>query len=210
MSGREQASEGAAELDRRTRKTEQALLGAFAELFIQRRYDEIRVGDIVEEADVGRSTLYEHYRDKDELLIRSMSGFFDVLADAAREASDEESRKSIVRELVIVLDHFWQNRDAGRYLLSGPPARHLFPRLTRELAQRIEVRLQCRLRERGGEPRLPLRLIALQASEAQFGLIKAWLRGDSACSPAVLADGLRRSTLASVSALLGSAGDPDE
>jgi AcrR family transcriptional regulator len=197
LSGDSQAGRAAGDVDRRTRKTHDALLNAFNELMLDRRYDEFGVADIVEDADVGRSTFYEHYRGKDDLLVHSMSWMLDVLAEAAFGPGDGA-------ELEGLLAHFLENRDMGRYLLVGPPAREVLPRLVHELAQRIERRVEASLRERGTEPALPPRLIALQTAEAQFGLIKAWLRDPSPCAPAEVASGMRRSAAAGVAALLQS------
>ena len=57
--------------DRRVRRTRDALHRALIELMMQRAYDRITVSDVIARADVGRSTFYAHYRDKDELLVLS-------------------------------------------------------------------------------------------------------------------------------------------
>ncbi|WP_433492991.1 TetR/AcrR family transcriptional regulator [Nocardia grenadensis] len=57
--------------DRRVRRTRDALHRALIELMMQRPYDRITVSDVIARADVGRSTFYAHYRDKDELLVVS-------------------------------------------------------------------------------------------------------------------------------------------
>jgi len=54
--------------DRRTRKTRQTLRGALLTLLKEKRYEDITVQDIIERADVARSTFYIHYLDKDDLL----------------------------------------------------------------------------------------------------------------------------------------------
>jgi len=54
--------------DRRTRKTQHLLCDALLMLLKEKRYDEISVQDIIERADVARSTFYVHYVDKDDLL----------------------------------------------------------------------------------------------------------------------------------------------
>src|SRR6188474_2033865 len=54
--------------DRRTRRTRQLLRGAFVALLKEKRYEDISVQDIIERADVARSTFYVHYVDKDDLL----------------------------------------------------------------------------------------------------------------------------------------------
>ena len=54
--------------DRRTRKTRQLLRNTLLELLKEKRYEDISVQDIIERADVARSTFYVHYMDKDDLL----------------------------------------------------------------------------------------------------------------------------------------------
>ena len=55
-------------MDRRQRKTRQAIFSAFAELLSLKKYSVITVGDIIKKADVGRSTFYSHFDTKDYLL----------------------------------------------------------------------------------------------------------------------------------------------
>ncbi|MEV0436461.1 MULTISPECIES: TetR/AcrR family transcriptional regulator [Nocardia] len=61
--------------DRRVRRTRDALHRALIELMIERGYERVTVSDIIERADVGRSTFYAHYRDKDDLLLVSCTEF---------------------------------------------------------------------------------------------------------------------------------------
>src|SRR4051812_36054131 len=74
--------------DRRTARTRRALLAAFVALVQERRYEAIRVGDIVDEADVGRSTFYGHFKSKDDLLRQSMDWLLRILAEAAVPGGD--------------------------------------------------------------------------------------------------------------------------
>jgi len=55
-------------MDRRALRTRSALHHALIRLILERDYDEISVSDITEAADVGRSTFYTHFTDKDDLL----------------------------------------------------------------------------------------------------------------------------------------------
>lgn len=61
-------------IDRRSRRTRQALHQALIRLIVERGYDEITVADIAVAADTGRSTFYAHFTDKDDLL-RSAGGY---------------------------------------------------------------------------------------------------------------------------------------
>ncbi|HZS62638.1 MAG TPA: TetR/AcrR family transcriptional regulator [Gemmatimonadaceae bacterium] len=54
--------------DRRIQKTQALLQGALVDLVHERDYDAIPIKQILARANVGRSTFYAHFRDKDELL----------------------------------------------------------------------------------------------------------------------------------------------
>src|SRR5215472_18790764 len=58
--------------DRRIQKTEELLHRALASLIREKDYDSIVVKEILDRANVGRSTFYMHFRDKDDLLVSSI------------------------------------------------------------------------------------------------------------------------------------------
>jgi AcrR family transcriptional regulator len=58
--------------DRRVQKTQNLLREALHSLIGEKPYDSIVVKEILDRANVGRSTFYTHFRDKDELLFSSI------------------------------------------------------------------------------------------------------------------------------------------
>ncbi len=56
------------EADRRVQRTRRLLQEACIDLILEKGYSEVTVQDVLDRADVGRSTFYAHFRDKDDLL----------------------------------------------------------------------------------------------------------------------------------------------
>jgi AcrR family transcriptional regulator len=173
---------------RQVRKTRALLLDAFRELVLERRYTAIRVADIVARADVGRSTFYEHFNDKDDILFESMSGLLAVLADIGGE-------KHHVDQLARVLGHFREHRRLALGLLSGPS-----PRVARKLTQLIQEHLGSK--QGRSSSLLPINLIAQLLAEANLGLIRGWLENESQCTAMELASAMHASAKASLNAIL--------
>jgi AcrR family transcriptional regulator len=69
-------------VDRRVRKTRRQLRDALVALILERGWDQVSVLDVCAQADVGRSTFYLHFADKEDLLL---SGF-DELHEALHAA----------------------------------------------------------------------------------------------------------------------------
>ena len=58
-----------AKTDRRVERTRESLQRALIELIGERDYGAITIQEIVDRANVGRTTFYLHYNSKDELFI---------------------------------------------------------------------------------------------------------------------------------------------
>lgn len=66
--------------DRRSSRTRRSLRDALIELILEKRYDSITVQNVIDRADVGRSTFYAHYRDKEDLFLSDWEAMLDGFA----------------------------------------------------------------------------------------------------------------------------------
>lgn len=70
-------------MDRRQRKTREAIFTAFIALLSEKDFGQITVGEIINQADVGRATFYSHFETKDSLLKELCEELFCHIFDAA-------------------------------------------------------------------------------------------------------------------------------
>ena len=69
--------------DRRSQRTRQLLSEALVQLIQEKDYSTINVNDIIERANVGRSTFYAHYPSKDDLLLDQMDRVIESLSQGS-------------------------------------------------------------------------------------------------------------------------------
>jgi AcrR family transcriptional regulator len=98
--------------DRRVLHTRAALRNALLALIPERGWDAIGIRDICSRAQIGRSTFYTHFADKDELLFSGFDDLKRMLRATARMASDSRPL-TFIRGLI---DHVEQNKRMFRAL----------------------------------------------------------------------------------------------
>lgn len=179
-------------LDRRRQRTRNALHSAFVELLLEQGYESLKIGTVADRANVGRSTFYEHYRTKHDLLRASIVGPFSILADLVSPAVSTGA-------VTTLLQHFRDHQQVARVLLTWPTR----PLLSHTLAHLIVERLK---RRPAGFPRILLEVIARQIADAQLSLVESWVQGRPRLDLDVAADALRRTALALASAHDDSSG----
>jgi AcrR family transcriptional regulator len=110
-------------MDRRQRKTRNAIFHAFSKLLSTKHYNHISVQDIIDEADVGRTTFYAHFQTKDDLLNQMCEDIFDHVFSAAKgheDTHDFSARPETLRnELTHLLYHLKDRQSDISSLLAG-------------------------------------------------------------------------------------------
>ena len=76
-------------IDRRVSRTRTSLHQALMSLSLEKGYEAVTVGDICEAANIGRSTFYAHFPNKDALLRSGMDNLRSMLVERQRAASSE-------------------------------------------------------------------------------------------------------------------------
>ena len=109
-------------MDRRQQKTQRATFDALISLLEHKPYSKITVQEIIDAANIGRSTFYSHFETKDELLRALCADVFEhVFSDhPAKERTHDfsDDEQTIENEITHILYHLQDDRDSVRRLLS--------------------------------------------------------------------------------------------
>ena len=109
-------------MDRRKRKTREAIFSAFCELLSKKSFDNITISEIIEQADIGRATFYAHFETKDFLLRELCAELFDHVLESVSPKKkgahifECEGSPSVFLHL---FTHFKKNDNGILKLISG-------------------------------------------------------------------------------------------
>ena len=159
--------------DRRIQKTRHLLHEALGSLIREKPYGSIAVQEILDRANVGRSTFYTHFEDKDQLLV---SGIRDLLRSAypADLPASDDRCEAIMRFSLPVFKHIHGHLRTGAAEM-GPQGRaaihhHLRDVLVELIGHDVKLHLKRRTRTAGLIP--PDLLVSFIAST--FILVLEW------------------------------------
>ncbi len=128
--------------DRRANRTRKSLRDALIELILEKRYDSITVQDILDRADVGRSTFYAHYRDKEDLFRADWEKFLDFLIGQINFENISKGKFVPIKEL---FQHLIDFHPFYRSLVKSRKSDTLFKTGQYYLAKGIENKLTVSL-----------------------------------------------------------------
>ncbi len=122
-------------MDRRQQKTRSAIFRAFNRLLEEKHFNNITVQEILDEANIGRSTFYSHFETKDALLKEMCTDIFNHIFsnELSSEASHDfsSSDHNLKVKITHLLYHLKDNRGNVLGVLSGESG-ELFMRYFKE------------------------------------------------------------------------------
>lgn len=71
-------------MDRRQKRTREAIFNAFTLLLSERNYNQLSVQEIIDKANIGRTTFYSHFETKESLLEDLCTELFGHIIDTAK------------------------------------------------------------------------------------------------------------------------------
>lgn len=161
------------------RRTTSSLHNALIGLAREKPYPAIAVKEILDRANVGKSTFYMHFRDKDDLL---ESGIHEVLRSVRSEPHSRSGAERIVAFSLPLLAHIDEHRRAA-----GPKMRRegraiMHAHLEAVLTALVTDDLETTLGQTAGRM-LPTELLARHLASTFVLVLNWWVDTDSALTP---------------------------
>lgn len=164
----------AGKVDRRVRRTRELLRSALVALIMEKGYERITVQDIIDRADVGRSTFYAHFRDKEDLLVYGL--------EELRGAFDPGAVSHAGSATLAVFEHFARYSDIWSAMARRRGAETFVRYLHGFLTELIREQLRARAPEGGTQ--VPLDALVEFAVSTLIGLgMRWWQLGEKQYSP---------------------------
>ncbi|GHO42196.1 TetR/AcrR family transcriptional regulator [Ktedonospora formicarum] len=160
--------------DRRSQRTYRLVSSAFAELVGEKPYDEILVQDILDRANIGRTTFYTHYFDKEDVLNSIIELEVERLT---RQLSHAVARRRILPSLELFEHVYHSENQQFRAPMRSRAGEFLWEALQTALCRAIEPALYTLCAEKRSPP-TPLPVVSEYLAGALLTLLKWWVAAD--------------------------------
>ena len=201
--------------DRRVNRTRRLLREALMELTLEKGYDAVTVEDITERADLGRTTFYLHFKNKEELLLGSIDEIANDLKEQANllaytldlpGSRPADSLSVPYRPFDVVFEHAARNARLYRIVLQGEGATKAESRIRKIIMESaldyFHYQVNHGLIVR---PVFPIEVVAGYLASSLLGFLHWWLENDQPFSPAEMAEMYRTLFFQGAQQILGLA-----
>lgn len=183
-----------AKTDRRVERTRELLQKALIELIRERGYEAITIQDIVDRANVGRTTFYLHYRSKDDLFMSCHEAIVSEFQSGPLYAHPLSREELLSPEAPPTMTLAYRHLDEARTRLypifQGRDGPLILRRIRDSSAQAIEANLRAVFA--GADSTIPLDVLANYLAGAQIALVQWWLEKRQPHTPENLAQAFHR------------------
>lgn len=193
-------------LDRRVQRTRRLLHSALMSLIVQKKYEFITVQEILDRADVGRSTFYMHFRDKDDLLFSGfeyLQNFLESVEGIHRSAPGKPYER-IIGFSTAMFEHAQEYRRVNRALLGSTAEAVVRRRIHSVLAGIVSRELKLELQRRKGRTiRVSPELLVHFLVSSYISVLMWWLNSRNPIPPAEVDLSYRQLVLPCLEAIFG-------
>ncbi len=184
--------------DRRIRRTRQLLQDALLALILEKGYDKLTVQDVIDRANVGRSTFYAHFQDKEDLLLSGFEHWRTRFEEhLLKQPADSESPWALS---LSILRHAQHQRPLYKALAGKQRGNVALAHIQKYLSVSLRDHLKLQLAE--GKSDVPLEIMVHYIATSFISLLAWWLDNDAPYSAEQMIDFYRRLVQPGIGAIL--------
>ncbi len=172
--------------DRRIQKTREHLQNALISLLFAKNFDVILVQDILDRANVGRSTFYAHFRDKDELLMSTTRNLHEMLRQAQSSPLPPSAKpyERIISFSYVMFQHSRDFQPLYKSLVQSQAGTLIMQSLRKMIADLVmeESKKEFQRRKKASSD-VPLEILIHHVASAFISVMTWWLDHNNSLSP---------------------------
>ena len=185
--------------DRRIQRTRQLLLDSLIKLILEKGYDAITVQDIIDRANVGRSTFYAHFQDKEELLLSGFEALRDMVEGFQNQTSPETTGWNFSLAL---FQHAEEHRPVFRALFGKQAGNVVLKHIQKTLASVLKKHFQTEYPKK--KQPVPLELFVQYMVGTLLETLIWWLDNEISSSAEQMNEYYRQLTEPTIQVLIGN------
>jgi AcrR family transcriptional regulator len=185
--------------DRRISRTRRQLRSALLELILEKGYEAVTVEDITARADLGRTTFYLHYKDKEDLLFESIDEMVEDLTArisqiplAAWKIREIIARgdSSALTPILLVFQHAAEHANLYLIILRGAGTTDAVARLHVIIVNAVNQFIEVKTARENMKlsMNVPIEYFANYFASSLLGVVTWWLENGTPYSPEEMAD----------------------
>lgn len=172
--------------NRRVTRTRQLIRQAMLALMMERGYEKVTVQDILDRANIGRSTFYAHYRDKEDLLLRGIAeiSYGDEVEARVRQHLQDLQQQGVTHTLSTtpMFTHVKHNRQLHEVMFRKNKENPILEKGTALLYANTQAQLE-HLQKPGHAPAVPLAALTHFLTGGLMALIQWWVDSGADYTP---------------------------
>lgn len=198
--------------DRRVQRTRKALRDALVTLMLEKSYEKITIQEIIDQANIGRATFYNHYQDKDDLLLRGVAGIAyreeeEPIVEAHNQAAALRQPDTV--QTAGMFKHSQQNKRVHQVMFKRSRENPILEKVTTFLYANVEKQL-VQLTAVAHEPTVPIPVLTHFISGGLLALIRWWHDNDFPYAPEEMDAFFQQIAMPGTLNVLGKRGSADK
>ncbi len=186
-------------IDRRIQRTRQLLQDALVALILEKGYETITVQDVIDRANVGRSTFYAHFQDKEDLFLSGFENLRSLFEEHLLGQSPAETSPWALS--LVMFQHAHEYQRIYKALVGERSGHIMLAHIQKYLTALIGKHLKSQLPPRKKE-QIPLEILTLYIVSSLTTLLTWWLDHDMPYPAEQINDVFRQLTQPSIEAIL--------